>query len=95
MRAVVCARCETEVAELRVAVPGNEDVVWLDVAVQDPGVMGSRERIGDADEQLDHLSPAAFLDARPRAERAAVYVFVTRKSRPSNEPASCTVMMCG
>ena len=44
---------QAEVEELGVAVPGDHDVVGLDVAVEDAGVVGLGQALGDLDGDLD------------------------------------------
>ena len=63
---------EPEIGELRVTVLGDEDVLRLDVAVEDAGLMRRRERVSDADQHIDHLTPGARLLGGPVLERAAV-----------------------
>ena len=56
---------EAEVCQLGIAARGDQDVVGLDVAMQDPGCMRRGEPVGDAREQLDHLPPGALLAPGP------------------------------
>ncbi len=64
---------EAEVGELRVAVLREQDVLGLDVAVQDPGLVCYGDPIGHADQELHDLLPPARLSG-PLAQRAAVDV---------------------
>ena len=63
---------QPEVGQLRVAALGNQDVLGLDVAVQNAGVVRRGEAVGDAGQQLDGLAPPAFRGSCPVPERAAV-----------------------
>ena len=66
---------ETKIRELRVTVLGNEHVLRLDVAVEDAGLMRRRERVRDADQQIDDLTPGPRLLGGPFLQRAAVDEF--------------------
>ena len=63
---------QPEVGQLGVAALRDQDVLGLDVAVQDAGVVRRGEPIGDTGQQLDGLAPAALRSSRPIPERAAV-----------------------
>ena len=63
---------QSKVGQLRVAAFGNQNVLGLDVAVENAGLMGGREPIGDAGQQLDRLAPVALRFSCPVSERAAI-----------------------
>ena len=86
---------QAEVGQLRVAAPRDQDVLGLDVAMQDAGLVRRGQTIGDADQQLDDLAPAALAPAIQSLSVPPSTNSVTRYCRPSNSPASCTVRMCG
>ena len=65
---------EAEVRELGIAACGDQDVVGLDVAVQDPDRMRRGEPVGDAGQEFDHLPPGALLAPGPLLQRPAVHV---------------------
>jgi hypothetical protein len=65
---------QPEVGQLRVAALRDQNVLGLDVAVQNSGLVRHGEPIGDAGQQLDRLAPTVS-SSRPVPERAAVDEF--------------------
>ena len=63
---------QPEVGQLRVAALRDQDVLWLDVAVQNARLMGRGQRVGDIYQQLDGLAPLALRSSRPLSQRAAI-----------------------
>ena len=63
---------QTKVGQLGVAMLRDEDVVRLDVAVNDPGLMSRGEAVGHADEQVNDLPPGTRLRRMPLPECASV-----------------------
>src|SRR3970282_177872 len=63
---------QPEVPELRVAVPRNQNVCGLDVAVQDRCGVRDSEGIGHANQQIDNLTPSPRVGSEPVLERTAV-----------------------
>ena len=61
---------EAEVEDLDPPVGGEEDVLGLEVAVHDPGVVGGGEAVGDLGGDLDRLRAPG--GARARAARRSV-----------------------
>ena len=63
---------QTKVRQLGIAVPRNQNVLRLDVAMQDAGVVRRRERVRHASQQFDDLAPCPRFGSSPRAERSTI-----------------------
>ena len=63
---------QAEIGQLGVAALRDQNVLGLDVAVQNAGLVRRGESVGDAGQQLDDLAPAARRSSCPIPERAAV-----------------------
>ena len=70
-RGAVVQLRQAEVGQLRVAALRDQNVLGLDVAMQNAGLVRRGEAVGDAGQQLDRLAPAVCA-LRPVPERAAV-----------------------
>jgi len=66
---------QPEIGQLGIAAGCNQDVIGLDIAVQDTGLMGGCQAIGDTGQQLGHVLPTARLPLNPVLERTAVDEF--------------------
>ena len=86
---------ETEVCELGIAACGQQDVVGLDVAVQDPDRMRRGEPVGNAGQEFDHLPPGTLLAPAHSFSVPPSMNSVIKYCRPSCSPTSYTVTMCG
>jgi hypothetical protein len=63
---------QAKVGEFRITAPGDQDILRLDIAMQDPGLMRRGESVGDAGEQFDDVPPRSLFGAAPGAERPAI-----------------------
>ena len=70
---------EAEVEDLHIAALGDEDVGRLDVAMDDPGLVGSVERIGHLDAQLEDLLQHQRLTRDPILERLPLEILHDQK----------------
>ena len=66
---------QSEIRQFGVTARGDQDVIGLDIAVQNTGLMGGGQTIGDAGQQLGDILPIARLPLNPVLERAAVDEF--------------------
>ena len=66
---------QAEVEELGVAVPGDHDVVGLDVAVEDARVVGLGQALGDLEGDLDRAQEIELAVGDEPADGPAVDVF--------------------
>jgi len=66
---------QTEIRQFAVPAFADQNVLRLNVAMQDPGVVRCRQTVGYSRQQLHHLAPTPRLCAQPVSQRAAIDVF--------------------
>ena len=57
--------CQAEIGQLGVTARGDQDVIGLDIAVQNAGLMRGRQTIRDAGQQLRDILPISRLPFEP------------------------------
>ena len=65
---------QTEVRQLCIAAPGDQNIIGLDVAMHNVSSMRRGQSVGDTNQQLDDLPAGALVGSRPLLERAAIDV---------------------
>ena len=79
---------EAEVEDLHAAVPGDEDVLGLEIAVDDAVVVGGRQAVGDLHRVLERLARGQGPVVEPLAQRLALEQLRDEVERPASLPTS-------
>ena len=86
---------QPEICELGIAVFRDQDVLWLDVAMQNARVVSRHERVGDAGEQFHDVASGTSAGPRPVAQRSTLDKFDDEIRSALELTGDVDIRMCG